>query len=369
VKSVRYYFFVFIILLVSSCVEPDQNKKQCPEGYHLVGDSCCLDITSHSVSDWDFTAFGDTTGLTWGIINEISILDDDSILGVGEISLSGDKFNAIKGKGMDWRYIAKRFEFNPGLFAVPNLRSLFNFGKSEHWFVDGNIAHQTTDTTLYYNIGNMGYLSMGYGPKTVWGVDPDTMFFAGTKGFFLSFRGGHPFPPQDWSYIHDFSRIAGTSNSNFWLEGTDFHVNLAEGIVLHYDGSQFSEIINTSDPNWNQEWGYPRDIYCDNEQYAILLTSRALLRVPWDPSSEIEIMAGFPTHFSPGRFAGTSENDLFLCGYGSELWHYNGDSLFRYDIPDYGDFNRIAVSEHTIAAAGVQFRLDRGSCFALIGSR
>jgi hypothetical protein len=134
----------------------------------------------------------------------------------------------------------KGWDLNSGLSGA----NLFCFDPNDAWINSGGIQWRYHDGIAieYRNYqdgtGLLHYPEDG-SIRAMWGTSSNDMFFVGDKGTIVHFDGTNwmKFPKVTEKNI---KTIWGTSSSDVWAAG--FSSSTALSVLLHYDGTQWSEI-------------------------------------------------------------------------------------------------------------------------------
>ena len=100
---------------------------------------------------------------------------------------------------------------------------------------------------LLLNYNGSAWNEVDYGTTeslgSVWGSSSDEVFIGGDAGFMRYFNGSD-WSDMSWETECDIADIWGSSSSDVFAVGAD--VSSEEGIILHYNGSAWSEVYNDS---------------------------------------------------------------------------------------------------------------------------
>ena len=314
----------------------------CEDRYHICGEllsECCLDTTSHDV-------FWITDTLPGYDLFDAAIINENDIWVVGEIELGQSHGNTAHWDGESWTVIQIE---RPAPFE-----NVFAFETDEIWFsdgcniyrYDGNEFHKMWE--CYWQDGVVNKV------RYIHGVTPTSIYFAGNGGFIL-YYDGNTFTQIQSDSETNFKSIVGVSDSEIWFFGMD-PVALRM-IIYKYNGAELTiysdYIYSPLFINYHILAGWIYGLYTDSEEYLWILTNNGIYRCNSDDASDCDILT--PTQeLLMYAISGSSQNDLFYTGSSGDTYHYNGNSLYKFDQlrgnhVHYG----LDVSENMVILVGV----------------
>lgn len=171
----------------------------------------------------------------------------------------------------------------------------------------------------------------------------------------------------------EYNSIAGTGPNNIWAsaEGdTDNGYNQFYTSISHWDGESWREVWGE---HWTDDAGYEppgmlpwtpvRGVYTDHPDSVWVLQNQSLYKMHKDSNGEAELLEN--SHHTiiwhPRMFKGTSHNDLWISSDRQIIYHWNGNTVQVYDLPDsevgHDGSPGIGVDDNMITIAGYLFTM------------
>ncbi len=221
--------------------------------------------------------------------------------------------------------------------------NIFGFDENDYWLISGNGSrayHSVYDTQFdEFNPGNT---------NSCWGPSSNDIFVVGNSGQIHHFDGTK-FTDMVSGTTKDLRSVSGTNHNNVWAAG--FDESTAQSILLHYDGSTWSEIPLSSNPlnvypgATGHALGYVWST--DSNGHKIVVPSGSLVWRRTDVGEWRSDTALLPNRLNGGGFImvgalGNNINDFMAIGGWGFVAHWNGktwkkyDELYNYGNPNYG---------------------------------
>jgi len=363
---------VDIVLMIPVILEFDN----CEEDYSPCIDNfsmCCLDTTSHYVS-WTIDTLG-TPG-TYSTLYDIEIIDENNIWVVGEIHTEDtdqfdstgtwvNPYNAANWNGSEWELVT----IIPEGYLWGMYTSVFAFNENDIWFGATILVHW--DGTQYIPYGSQQNFPTGMGyTKKIWGTE-EGLFVIYNNGGIVNYDG-ESFQQMDSGTTVHLKSISGTGIDNVWVSGDNLDSGENLHTLLHYDGSNWNTIIETSATNNYEEGmisGVLECVYAHQPDSVFILTHLGLYISADTTQGEGELLSGGQTWEAVMRYiSGNHRNDIFFSGALNTIWHYNGSTFHQYDDFSYmGGIWGQSIKGDMIAFCG--FLTNYSTGFILIGER
>ncbi len=208
--------------------------------------------------------------------------------------------------GDDWRSVSGA----PSLLSVIDV---WAFSTTDVWFLDGGPTVHRYDGSSWSTLetpstGGLGCI-FALSQSEVWlCAGTEVLYYDGT-----AFTATNVTTPTG---LDGFTDLWASSQMDIWGVGDD-------GIVAHYDGSQWTGTIAGS-PFKSSIWGSgPSDVYA--------LSTFDLIHYDGSTWSEIDLDAGA----NDGQVWGTSASDVWVMTDRSELSHFDGTNWQTVDTYDF----------------------------------
>lgn len=314
------FFSISVIFFLIGCIDSSVDHTIQP-----VPDS--KDTTSHEV----FWMIPDTIADD-GIVRDIWIFDQSNIWAVGEYYVNdstgnpdyGVRYNASHWDGKKWSLTKIKVTYL-GIDVVAPLDGIYAFSPTDIWLCGDFPIHGDGVTWKVYDIRSMPGLEHESVSKA-WGQNTNEMYFVGRSGSIIRYADGA------WAKIHEsidvnYNDVFGVDGGHVWCSG--YNSSTGRSVVLRYSQSIWSAIYdNENDPNTDKYfissvWGANEsNMYLVGasgaHKYDSALTSIKKINIP-----DMQYVC-----FS---VRGSSDNDIFVSGEGSEVFHFNGHSWHRYE--------------------------------------
>jgi hypothetical protein len=340
-----------------SCSEnpPTQGKDSC-DTCHVPCDSC--DTTKPSSNDTTSHDF---------IWTEYSIPEESNITGVW---VFGQDSILLVGRYLYWFDGVNFTKRNP---LIPPSRpisgaladyTLFAHTPDDYWLVHGSIAfHVEGNTVTEYRPGSV---------NACWGTSSNDMFFVGNKGNINHFDGTK-FTKMASPTTKNLRSVWGTSHNDVWACG--FNSSTAETILLHYDGTSWTEDEISVSKGIYATGGFNVVWACDSANHKFVTTSGAILIRKTDNNSWRSDSGLVPNGLGGGEFIGISPrgntaNDFMVIGGWGFTAHWNGKTWYKYnELFDYNNLNYGASGFHMKGNTACIVGDKNGSSWIAIGRR
>jgi len=277
-----------------------------------------LDTTSHQVQ-WQV----DTVGIR-GTIFDVWAFSQNSIWAVGEIYLKDStgkedpvKYNLARWDGQRWAIMRVYYEQ-----SLLTFRAIYAFGQNDVW-VGGNTQpmHWNGSQWQKYDVPATVFSAYIY---KMWGTSSSNMIIVGTTGSIARFNGTTWQKMQSGTTV-DLEDVWGIDESHVWATGTK--TDLSRGIILQYDGRNWSTIYDSFGQPGDRAFGFS-SVWTNNG--SVLFLAGASGR--WSFNLEDRIFRDLEQigTWQSYDIRGTGQNDLFVGSAAGEALHYNGSSWYLY---------------------------------------
>jgi hypothetical protein len=287
------------------------------------------------------------------------------VFGPNDIYITGNHLFHFDGISFA-EMLLKRISNGTGINVADD--RLFAFSKTDFWIVGGNAYHSVDGV-------HAEDLRPAIDIKSCWGTSSNDMFFVGNGGLIYHYDGTK-FSEMISGTTKNINSIWGTSDNNIWAAG--FNPNTAESVVSHYDGLMWTSIdvhtignIGVGHHALGSIWS------CDSaNNHHLTIAGGSLLWRHTDDGVWRSDSGSISNRLSDGSFEGifhirgNSATDFIAAGDGGFISHWNGknwkryDQLFLPDNPSYGT-NACSMNGNTICLVGVK----NGQSWILIGQR
>ncbi len=349
-RQAHFLLIPLSFFLITACPDPPETIDcgthqvevngdcECEEGYHWDEDQskCLMDTTSHNFT-WEIDTLG--SGLNGSFLLDVSGIDEDNVWAVGEIftnkpdSTSGTEnssYNSAYWNGNDWKL--EKIQVPPYYFYSKRT-SIYTVALNDVWMGSTMPTHWNGVEWQGFNDWQNGWDFNGY-IKAIWGNSSSNIYFIGKDGGIVHYDG-NTFTKMESGTDIDLISISGTGPDNVWICGWDYE----ESVLLHFDGNDWSKLLIQNQyliPESDNLTGPITSVYTDDPDSVWALTpfgiyrahkntdGKAILIRP--PTPITDTWYGFPLHMG-----GKNHNDIFITGYYTTVWHYNGKSFHHYD--------------------------------------
>jgi hypothetical protein len=360
-------FFVRVILafglavLFAACSDDPPAQPPAPP---------VQDTTSH---DWLFTTYH----ITSRSLRDVGALATDYVIVVGD-AVRGSKAmtNAYLWNGSALEEMSIPIKAGgtgdtcttctPGLFTRPNtLPGIWVLRRDHYWVCDPNVIGHVTispnprnDTNVFHS-----YWHAEGDPtaRFIWGADSANVFFLDNFGKAV-FRW-HPEAPN-WSR-HQFT-FHPTQNDNIardlWGSGKNNVYAFTDHGTERFDGDQWRVFWDHSMPSLcdSVKFGVPTSCWAATDEDSMWVTGLFIGRMLKDGSGRVTYRFDGDSeqygYAGVSSVRGSSESNVFFCGWDGYLAHYNGRTLRVFDdFRQQGiELYRLAVFEKDVFIIGAQ---------------
>ena len=213
------------------------------------------------------------------------------------------------------------------------LLEIFGFSADDIWAVGarGTIVHLDGETVLDMSIEHDGYFSnvWGFGPDDVWAVGGTQYDSAGFNGVGVVVH----WDGRSWTVVdvpeatQALWSVWGFGTDDVWATGNG-------GLILHYDGTEWSEVSSGTTQTIFEVWGLaPDDVWAVGRNSTVLHWDGAT----WSP----ETVPGLGLYTHVFDVWGLAADDVWLAtdqrsGFG-KLYNWNGSSWTEVLMPSEND--------------------------------
>ncbi|MBI2417494.1 MAG: hypothetical protein HYV28_06245 [Ignavibacteriales bacterium] len=326
-----------------------------------------------------FTCYLDTMGYA-GYSNDVFIVDENNIWVAGRFSFKDPehpgtslRYNAAKWNGSKWEYYAVESSiFNSEGVEVAvsyaELTAVFGLSKNNVWFTDGlQLIHwDGTKFARYAVPKELFSITTIYG---LWGTDAKNIYMAGVNGVIIHYDGV-TMKRMETGTVYNLGAIRG-SGEEIYAVGMTYTVELNGGIVLKKEGDRWVKQIEAINDKKRfipeevlktQLIGNISGLYM-NKSGSIYVSGNYLYQCKAGKWSYLQSLP--QNHPDSGwidtrgyitSIDGTGINDLFVCGPGRFVAHYNGeewkDVYSHYQSGTTPGYGRIRVKGNVAVAVG-----------------
>lgn len=306
-------------------LEPNQTYtytayRQSVHNSSLVDSSNTISLTTMDTTSHSFTWEIDTLGgyLSW--INDIAIVNPDDIWAVGYITTENeDTYNAAHWDGQEWEL---RGIFNSNI----QMKSIFYFSENDIWVTSQCYPyHWNGIEWTQYRLHDYGFpVCVGL---DIWGTSSNNMYFVGEEGAVIHYDGTD-FSQIDCGVDTRFTAVSGTPDGEYvFIAGDNFLLPLRTSAVMLHDG--VVQVLYDSD-NYDtdegpEDWG-PISAVGVFGDIAYWVTYQGLWKYNFrDRTTRVD--RSFQQY---GWYPMTvsAPNDIFLAGGAFKYAHFNGASWY-----------------------------------------
>ena len=320
---------VLMVSLILDIIDCPPNNSPCEYNYS----ECCLDTTSH-----DFSWVVDTLGNLYSIVHDAWVFNEDHIWVVAEFyvgELGMDQlYGAAIWNGEEWKYQELPYTHD-GWSSTLHPYGIWAFAPDDIWFANGSVFHYDGEiiTLEWIREDLMSWESAHH----IWASSPTDMYFVGLGELILHYDGieftqmeGAPvdIPLRDiWGQVDE-----DTGDVNVWVVAKDSQFN--DSYLLRFDGTSWLELVSNPDPfDLNPEYisGSMKSVWSDQTDLYVL-TDYGIYKCNYNTEGEGELIVDFEPYTPAPRqkIRGNNNNDIFIAGFGGEIWHFNGESWYQY---------------------------------------
>ena len=318
------------------------------------------DTTTHEFT-WQTYYFGDAQSY----FQDVFAISDTDVWAVGHVFLRdsagqidiANPYNAVHWNGMMWKLV--RVYEKP--WTPSPLNCVFRIDTNAVWV--GSSIPSKWDGNRWNHYGSQQGYPVGGWITKAWG-NKSEMFFAGESGSITQWDGS-VFRKMTTNTTIDLYDISGKYDGKIYACGGEFN-----GIVLAYDGAQWSAIDSLSDNGAIARW----TVFATNGFFAVggddvRFIDTAYSKTLTKPPKEVlegALKNGLPIGTICIR--GSSRKNVFAVGSWQYVIHYNGKTWKWYDeLWDETGHTQYAVSatNNSVFIAGYK----NGRATILIGRR
>lgn len=329
---------------------------QCKNG--TGSDSDNMDTTSHNFT-WQIEMFGKYPSY----LNDVSIVDENNILAVGEVFTDSGIYNLAKWNGENWHLV--------DIDLKQPVHGILSLDSDQIWAASGILHFWNGIFWKKYHLWRMNVLSDSDGSlNAIWAQDSSNVFFIGEKGTIVFYNGSRFNKMSSQTNIR-LRRIFGNKSGNIYISGYDEN---GQGVVLEYDNNAWkTKFVTMGLPNpQTNDIGIVSAVWC-TENYAYFTSLSGLVKIDLSSNKETiineyrQIVSPFAEHDIEGQ----SDNDFIIIGNRGKLVHWNGIS-WSYQNSIYDEYPNHIISvtgadynKEVIAFVG--FYNEGQKCFIVIG--
>ncbi len=336
----------------------------CPPGYSFcegTTSECCADISSHE-TQWDINLIGNENELNW--LLDVAIVSDSSFIAVGYITIDDNNYNYAYWDGNNWNYELIHVNWE--------LTGIKYFSENNIWVCMDIPIHWDGDSWNVYHLWDMGILEEGdSGVKKIWGKSPTVVYFIGDHGTLVKYDI-NGFSKLNTYTDSDLISISGVESNDVWISGNGLSSGNRNSILIHYDGSILQSHINGELPEYPDPYnvtGVLESIYTDKSDSLWIKTDFGIYKVSsQNPSAGENLTFQYDWVFASEHLSGVTNNDIYIIGSLSALWHYNGDSVYFFNEV-FAGFRFRSVASNLSKAVVVGRNPASSQCLVLYGVR
>lgn len=330
---------LIVIIIASTLLWQCPNNPVKPNGV--------VDTTSH-----DFVWEIDTLGKYPSILMDVAVIDENTILAVGDINTDSGRFNAARWDGCKWTVFDIEAQYM-GSMTNPNLYRICYFSENDIWVIDVCAPyHWDGNEWTLFHIQDMGLdACAGLG---IWGTSSSNIYFVGGRGTIIHYDG------QDFTKIEPNSDLRvndvwGSSETDVYF--CQYDISSRPSSVLYYDGQQLTTKYYFESVDYESKvlagsvhtiWAYGDTLYagCSSGVWKESLKTGKGKMTSW-----LDICGDW---VYPNRIRGQENNDIFVVGNWMKMAHYNGVSWksFSSIFGNIGDYFSIAIKDNLVCAVG-----------------
>ena len=329
---------LIIITLISSLF------WQCPDNPVK---STEADTTSHNFT-WEI----DTLGKYGSKLMDVVVIDENTILAVGDLNTDSGRFNAARWDGNKWTVFDIEAQYM-GSMTNPPLYSIWYFSYNDIWITDVCAPyHWDGNKWILYHIQDMGLdACAGYG---IWGTSSSDIYFVGLSGSIVHYDG------QEFTKIETHSDLRvndvwGNSENDVYF--CQYDISTRPSSILHYDGQELSSKYYFYTIDYDSKvlagsvhtiWAYGDTLYagCSSGVWKESVKTGKGNMTSW-----LDICGDW---VYPNRIRGQENNDIFVVGNWMKMAHYNGGTWqsFSSIFDTVGDYFSVAIKGNLVCAVG-----------------
>jgi len=400
----HWYFFLlpFSLLIIVACPNPPEETLcgqgmilnadtcVCTENAHLTesGDSCecdslyswdentqqCLrDTTSHN-----FTWTIDTLGAYGSLLNDVHIVNENDIWVVGKIRIPDpdstfngtgwETFNAAHWDGSEWEMILIEPQGYPQALSI-----IHYFSENDIWFSistlpvhwDGNEYYMYTPVNDNYPGGSI--------IQAMWGTSTNNMYFVGTGGGIVHYDGSEFTKMESGTdtNLRDVCGIGSEDNTiSLWASGMSAThgttiLSLNDNTWSHWFTRPFPECLEFDEHKIS---GTINGIWTDSNKDLWAITMHGLYQINTENPDDFMIYPAPEIAWGDyiNNMDGSASNNIFFSGQNSNIWHFNGVSLYDCNLPGDVELAGIDVNSNMVCAVGRDVLIGNSSSSGIV---
>lgn len=336
------------------------------------------ELSEHIFSNWDIQTIGGNNSS----LNDIFYVNESNIWAVGKIDTGDSSYNAIHWDGEKWNFVHITGWYCGSLIQT-ELNSIFYFDENDIWALGSFPFHWDGTEWTFYQIQDMGIVPHGLSGD-IWATGPTNIYFIGANGLIVHYDG-QTFEKMSSGTKVNLTDIWGeinpkTGDIHIWVCGkaddssASIILYLKDGdwqkIYERYaDGSNSLDDVVDYNPHCNTIWTHPSsDKLWVGGGYGLFTLDNKFTPTKY---TEIDVLGEIGYFSYPGKIRGNNPYDIFITGAYSSLYHYNGQTWYRY-LELYNGDNRIGplyVSNNEIYIVGHYFGSFLSSALLIKGVR
>jgi len=388
-----------LLILLSACPNPPEETL-CGQGMILSADTCVCIENAHltesedacecdSLYNWDedaqqclrdttshnFTWTIDTLGAYGSLLNDVHIVNENDIWVVGKIripdpdsSYNGtgwETFNAAHWDGDEWEYI----KILSGNSAVS---TIYYFSQNDIWTSIGSfpVHWDGTDWTIYH-LQDMGLDA--HIINSSWGSSTSNMYFVGIEGSIVHYDGGEFTKMESGTdtNLRDVCGIGSEDNTiSLWASGMSAThgttiLSLNDNTWSHWFTRPFPECLEFDEHKIS---GTINGIWTDSNKDLWAITMHGLYQINTENPDDFMIYPAPEIAWGDyiNNMDGSASNNIFFSGQNSNIWHFNGVSLYDCNLPGDVELAGIDVNSNMVCAVGRDVLIGNSSSSGIV---
>ncbi len=186
--------------------------------------SLILDVTTLDISSHNFSWTLENLGNYGSRLYDVAIVDENNIWVVGNIETDTVEYNAAHWNGSEWELLQ--------IINTADLHSVFYFAEDDIWVTKYSYpVHWDGISWTQYNLTEMGLdVSAGFDS---WGTSTDNMYFVGHEGGIVHYDGSN-FSQMESGVSTDLYRVSGSADGSY-VFATGFQQQQSVTLMYHED--------------------------------------------------------------------------------------------------------------------------------------
>ena len=292
-----------------------------------------MDTTSHNFT-WEI----DTLGGYGSYLRDVAIVDENNIWVVGMIkipdpdsSFNGtgwESFNAAHWDGTEWELL--------GIYSnTLDLYSIQYFSEDDIWVLSSYPIHWDGNEWIHYHLTDMGIIPGGLRGE-IWGASSYDIYFVGAQGRIVHYDGS-TFTEMESGTEINLLDVHGNGENVFATGYESSGTWGGHSIALALEDGQWVTVRHEDSftPFGVSDWGLISSVWAGEEE-AYYMTYAGLKYYDY-ATRETGIkypswaMGTSSAHIE--RIRGNDINDILLAGHEGDYYHFNGMSWFKDETP------------------------------------